>query len=59
MRADKNSKRAMTLKYTGELDMTAPNITPFHQNHIEAGGKLVDFAGWELPVNYGSQIAEH
>ncbi|MRN37541.1 glycine cleavage system protein T [Neisseria sp. N95_16] len=39
--------------------MTAPNITPFHQNHIEAGGKLVDFAGWELPVNYGSQIAEH
>ncbi len=39
--------------------MTAPNITPFHQNHLEAGGKLVDFAGWELPVNYGSQIAEH
>lgn len=39
--------------------MTTLNTTPFHQNHIDAGGKLVDFAGWELPVNYGSQIAEH
>lgn len=39
--------------------MTALNVTPFHQNHIEAGGKLVDFAGWELPIHYGSQIAEH
>ena len=33
--------------------------TPFNQAHQDAGGKLVDFAGWELPVNYGSQIAEH
>ena len=39
--------------------MTALNTTPFHQAHIDAGGKLVDFAGWELPVNYGSQITEH
>ncbi|MDO4693186.1 MAG: glycine cleavage system aminomethyltransferase GcvT [Eikenella sp.] len=34
-------------------------LTPFHQAHQDAGGKLVDFAGWELPVNYGSQIQEH
>lgn len=33
--------------------------TPFHQAHQDAGGKLVDFSGWSLPVNYGSQIAEH
>lgn len=39
--------------------MTAPKITPFNQAHKDAGGKLVDFAGWELPVNYGSQIQEH
>lgn len=39
--------------------MTTPKTTPFYQAHQEAGGKLVDFAGWELPVNYGSQIAEH
>jgi aminomethyltransferase len=23
------------------------------------GGKMVDFAGWEMPINYGSQIEEH
>ena len=29
------------------------------QYHIEAGAKLVDFYGWEMPINYGSQIEEH
>ncbi len=33
--------------------------TPLFDAHIAAGGKLVDFGGWELPVNYGSQIDEH
>jgi aminomethyltransferase len=23
------------------------------------GGKLVDFAGWEMPIHYGSQLEEH
>lgn len=27
--------------------------------HKEMGGKLVDFGGWNMPVNYGSQIEEH
>lgn len=39
--------------------MSALKTTPFNQAHKDAGGKLVDFSGWELPVNYGSQIAEH
>ncbi|VEJ21761.1 glycine cleavage system aminomethyltransferase GcvT [Neisseria animaloris] len=39
--------------------MTTLKTTPFNQAHKDAGGKLVDFAGWELPVNYGSQIQEH
>ncbi|QEY25665.1 glycine cleavage system aminomethyltransferase GcvT [Neisseria zalophi] len=39
--------------------MTTLKTTPFYQAHQEAGGKLVDFAGWHLPVNYGSQIQEH
>lgn len=33
--------------------------TPLYEQHIAAGGKLVDFAGWDMPINYGSQIAEH
>lgn len=33
--------------------------TPIYPLHIEAGAKLVDFGGWDMPVNYGSQIEEH
>lgn len=33
--------------------------TPLYQSHIDAGGKLVDFHGWQLPIHYGSQIDEH
>lgn len=33
--------------------------TPLYQCHVDAGAKLVDFAGWQMPVNYGSQISEH
>ncbi|HEZ4452066.1 TPA: glycine cleavage system protein T, partial [Neisseria meningitidis] len=39
--------------------MITLKTTPFHQAHQDAGAKLVDFAGWELPIHYGSQIAEH
>ncbi len=35
------------------------NITPLYQAHLDAGGKLVDFAGWSLPIHYGSQMEEH
>lgn len=27
--------------------------------HKSAGGSLVNFSGWEMPINYGSQINEH
>ena len=33
--------------------------TPLYEQHLAAGGKLVDFSGWDMPINYGSQIAEH
>ena len=39
--------------------MTAPQHTPLYDSHVAFNGKLIDFGGWELPVNYGSQIAEH
>lgn len=35
------------------------NYTPFYHCHLDSGGKIVDFGGWALPVNYGSQIKEH
>ena len=33
--------------------------TPLYQAHQQANGKIVDFAGWDMPLNYGSQIQEH
>lgn len=33
--------------------------TALYQSHIKYGGKMVDFAGWEMPINYGSQLEEH
>jgi aminomethyltransferase len=33
--------------------------TPLYDNHLKYGGKIVDFAGWQMPINYGSQIEEH
>jgi aminomethyltransferase len=35
------------------------NKTVLYEKHVEYGGKIVDFAGWQMPVNYGSQIDEH
>jgi aminomethyltransferase len=33
--------------------------TVLHAKHLEASAKMVDFHGWEMPINYGSQIEEH
>jgi glycine cleavage system T protein (aminomethyltransferase) len=33
--------------------------TPFYQFHLDHGAKMVDFAGWEMPIMYGSIHAEH
>lgn len=35
------------------------NKTVLFDKHVEYKGKIVDFAGWQMPVNYGSQIDEH
>ena len=33
--------------------------TPLFEQHVALGARMVDFGGWHLPVNYGSQIEEH
>ncbi len=33
--------------------------TPLYEKHVEAGARLVPFAGWEMPVQYQGVIAEH
>lgn len=33
--------------------------TPLYENHRRAGAKLVEFAGWEMPVQYSGLMEEH
>ena len=33
--------------------------TPLYDVHIALGGKMVDFGGWALPVQYSSILEEH
>jgi aminomethyltransferase len=35
------------------------NRTPLYTAHRRAGAKMVEFAGWEMPVQYGGVIEEH
>ena len=33
--------------------------TPLYDEHSGLGGKIIDFGGWELPVQYSGIIQEH
>ena len=33
--------------------------TYLHEKHVTLGAKMVDFAGWHMPVQYTSIIEEH
>jgi len=33
--------------------------TPHYDKHVEAGARIVDFGGWDMPLHYGSQKEEH
>ncbi len=44
------------------MSSTAPPAlrrTPLYESHVAAGAKLVEFAGWEMPVQYEGVIPEH
>lgn len=33
--------------------------TSLYNAHLASSGKIVEFANWQMPINYGSQIKEH
>ena len=40
-------------------DKPALKRTPFHEFHLSAGARMVEFAGWEMPLVYTSIVEEH
>jgi aminomethyltransferase len=33
--------------------------TSLHEDHVALGGRMVPFAGWEMPVQYTGIVDEH
>ena len=33
--------------------------TPLYDSHVAAGARMTTFAGWRMPLHYGSQLSEH
>ena len=40
-------------------DTTHPRQTPLHSIHPRLGARLIEFYGWQMPVQYSSIIEEH
>ncbi|MEN8171271.1 MAG: glycine cleavage system aminomethyltransferase GcvT [Chloroflexota bacterium] len=45
--------------YAWEEEDAQIQRTPIYDLHVELGGRMVPFAGWEMPVRYGSVMDEH
>ncbi len=43
----------------GEKESDQMQRTPLYDLHLELGARMVPFAGWEMPVRYGSVMDEH
>ncbi len=39
--------------------MSSVQKTPLHAHHVKLGGKMVPFAGWEMPIEYSGILKEH
>ena len=50
---------AARLTLTTRLSMSPLKRTPLFDFHVSHGGRMVDFAGWEMPVQYRSILDEH
>ncbi|HET6923399.1 MAG TPA: glycine cleavage system aminomethyltransferase GcvT, partial [Anaeromyxobacteraceae bacterium] len=33
--------------------------TPLYDVHVRSGARMVEFAGWDMPVQYGGILEEH
>ena len=41
------------------MNAPTPYRTPLFDTHVAARAKMSEFAGWAMPIRYGSQIDEH
>ncbi len=41
------------------VPLRSERVSPLHGIHVQAGASFTDFAGWQMPVRYSSDLAEH
>ena len=46
-------------EFTRIAEDSAMPQTPLYDVHVDAGAAFTDFAGWQMPVRYSSDLAEH
>lgn len=39
--------------------LAEPRRSPLHDRHVALGAAFTDFGGWQMPVRYASDLAEH
>lgn len=39
--------------------MSTERFTPLHDEHVALGASMTEFGGWQMPLRYGSDLAEH
>ncbi len=44
---------------TGDRPEAGLRRSPMHDHHVAHGARFVEFAGWSMPLRYGSDLAEH
>jgi glycine cleavage system T protein (aminomethyltransferase) len=53
------ASKDIILRSGGLGKQTMGQRTPLYQQHVDAGARIVDFGGWDMPLHYGSQLDEH
>ena len=48
-----------TFGMAGSAALDTLRKTPLHETHRQAGARMVDFGGWDMPVEYSGIVAEH
>ena len=44
---------------TDTLGTSVERLSPLHHEHLALGAMMVPFAGWQMPLRYSSDLAEH
>ena len=46
-------------EHTAPENQDVGKKTALYENHVARGAKMVDFAGWQMPLQYGKVLEEH